>query len=167
MASRQSSIRTLLIGLVVFAAVVGLVVLLTSSPPAAPKQAPEEGNLDRYDDSIGRMANPVSYAEFSHVQIGWEGLAGVNIKQPGRTKAEAHELVVEIWRRYLKDRTESNWRTLQAQYNDDSADLHFRYQTEGGPPIGAVMQQCVKTTSIGYARIVETPYGFHLMRREK
>jgi hypothetical protein len=152
---------------VVFAAVAGLVVLLTSSPPAASRTPPEQLNLDHYDDSIGRMANPVSYAEFSHVLIGWEGLTGTRIKQPGRTKGEAHELVVEVWRKYLKDRTESNWRALQAQYNDDSEDPHYRYQTEGGPPIAPAMQQCAKTTSIGYARIVETPYGFHLMRREK
>ncbi len=155
--------QTSLIGLIIVVALLGGGIALAMS------HSPGEGGVvpkapEGYDDSWGKLDSPVSKATVTHVLVSWKG-AGVNtIKDPERSKEGARELIEEIWAKFRADPTESNWKELQVKYNEDSGPVHNKYEIPGN--LVQPFQDTGKSTEVGKARICESNYGYHLIRRE-
>ncbi|MCC6464279.1 MAG: peptidylprolyl isomerase [Planctomycetes bacterium] len=118
---------------------------------------------DPYDDSWGRLSEPNSRATVTHILIAWDG-TNVNTQKAPRSKEEARKLVEQVWHQYKANPTEANWKNLQRVNNEDSAP-HTSYDIPGS--LVQPFQDTGKSTKVGHARICESQFGFHLIRREK
>jgi hypothetical protein len=128
----------------------------TLAPAPAPAAKP-------YDDTLGKLDAPEAAWKVTHILVSWTGaFQGLDPKQP-RTKEEARRLVDDIWAKYSADPTDDNWRAMQLQYNEDSAP-HNVYDSKMN--LIEPFKQVSRTTKKGFARIVESQFGFHLIRRE-
>lgn len=128
-------------------------------PPPGP---PKVDMNTAYDDTWGKLATPVSKFKVTHILVSWEGISGVTPKEK-RTKEEARKLIEDIWARYKLEPSNDNWRKLQVQYNEDTG-AHNEY-TEAQSLVQPFMDTA-KTTAKDHARIVESQFGYHLIRRE-
>lgn len=159
---KQQSVAGALIVAIVAGVVIGLVLFNPLADPP-PSQAKVEIVGD-YDDSWGKLPTPVARATVTHILISWDG-AGVTTKQP-RNKDAARKLVDQLWLQFRNNPTESNWVKMQAQFNEDGQP-HSKYEVFTGAQLVQPFITCGQTTDINHARIVESNYGYHLIRREK
>lgn len=131
-------------------------------PEAASAEEPVTPmTVTAYDDSIGRLGKPATTWKVTHILVSWSGTQ-VPTKQP-RSKEEARKLIDELWRRYLANPTNDHWRQLQAQHNEDGAPHNVYDSTQSLVDAFVVGGSTTKT---GFARIVESEFGYHLIRRE-
>jgi hypothetical protein len=93
--------------------------------------------------------------------VSWTGLQ-VPTKQ-ARTKEEARKLIDEIWSKYRANSSQANWAALQKLHNEDSLPHSSYDSTQSLIP---EFKATAGSTGIGSARIVESRFGFHLIRRE-
>lgn len=155
------------VGLVVVAALIGAAIgaaVFNSSAGDPPPMPPVVDKGDQYDDSWGRLERPAASAAVTHILISWEG-TGVATKEPGRTKEQARELVEGIWRRYRDNQDEGYWKELQVTYNEDTGPVHKVYRVPEDSLVEPFKQGAL-TTLPTYARIIESQFGYHLIRRE-
>jgi uncharacterized protein YpuA (DUF1002 family) len=89
------------------------------------------------------------------------------MKNPQRTKEEARKLVEEVWRKYKDDQTDENWRALQTQHNEDSSVDAYKVYDTAIDSLVDPFKNCAKATKPNFARICESQFGYHLIRREK
>jgi hypothetical protein len=140
----------------------GIAFAIIHKPEGTP--IPYVKDSDAYDDNWGKQDPPDSKATVTHVLVSWEGGGVDNIKDPKRTKEQARKLIEEVWLKYKNDRSEENWKKLQSQFNEDTTP-HNTYDIPGN--LVQPFQDCGKSTKVGFARICESTYGYHLIRREK
>ncbi|MCG3182468.1 MAG: hypothetical protein ICCCNLDF_00530 [Planctomycetes bacterium] len=172
--AKKRNTRGTLIGTIIFAAILGSVIgAIIFHDPGEPLPGPDSVKFtDKYDDEWGKLAAPVSHVTVTHILVSWKGASPrVTPKDPERTKEQAWELVEQLWNRYKTDPTKENWTALQAKYNEDSQP-HNSYsipnpQNPRDPNGGMVkpFADCAKSTKEGFARIVESEFGYHLIRR--
>jgi hypothetical protein len=125
------------------------------------QEAPPTPAAKPYDDSLGKLETPDATWKVTHILVSWDGL-GVPTKKP-RKKDEARKLIDEIWAKYSEDPTVAHWKALQVQYNEDNQ-AHTVY--DNSQPLIEPFKTTAKSTKVGFARIVESQFGFHLIRRE-
>ncbi|MCA8917014.1 MAG: peptidylprolyl isomerase [Planctomycetes bacterium] len=175
MAKRKRSTRNNIVGVVIAAALIGSVIgAVIFYDPGEPLPSPGDVKFtEKYDDDWGKLKAPISHVDVEQILISWKGAnARVTPKDPERTKEEAWELVEQIWNRYKVNPTKENFADLQTQYNEDST-VHNTYSMPDprtGDPNGGLVKafaDCSKTTEEGFARIVESEFGYHLIRRKK
>ena len=171
MAKRKSSKRRSIIGIVVFAALLGgLIGAVIFYDPGQPLPGPDSVEFsDPYDDEWGKMPAPISHVTVEQILISWKDAnPRVTPKDPERTKEEARKLVDQIWNRYKTEPLKENFHALQAKYNEDSNphEIYGVPNPQGGSYVKP-FEDCAKSTEEGFARIVESEFGFHLIRRKK
>lgn len=160
---RASQYATIAV-LVLMAAAVGVSgALMVMNPDYAPAS-----NLGKdpwvYDDDAGRI-DRVKYAEAKRILVSWDGM-GVAAGD-GRTKERAFEIAEDLWNRYRKSPTESTWRELQRQYNEDRTRQRL-FKVSAGAGLDPVFTDCALTTAIGKVRMSQPgKLGYYLIRREK
>lgn len=169
--AKKRNTRGTLIGTIIFAAILGSVIgAIIFHDPGEPLPGPDSVKFtDKYDDEWGKLAAPVSHVTVTHILVSWKGASPrVTPKDPERTKEQAWELVEQLWNRYKTEPTKENWTALQARYNEDSKP-HERYGVPDptGQPLAKPFTDCAKSTNVNFARIVETEFGYHLIRREQ
>lgn len=161
----KSSNAAAIIGLVLLAIVGGVYIgtSIYNQPKGTPMPAPPKVDLnDPYDDSWGKLSSADSTWSVTHILVAWDG-TGVTTKKP-RDKAGARKLIDEIWGKYRVNPTEGNWKALQVEFNEDTAPTHKLYAS--ADPLVDPFKNTAKTTKVGFARVAESSYGFHLIRRE-
>jgi hypothetical protein len=168
---KQTSIIGAVLVAIVLGLIIGVVIFNPYDPPLPPP--PEIEHTEEYDDEWGKLDSPLSQAKVTHILISWKGKsARVTPKDPERTKEEARELVEEIWHKYRNNPTKGNWEYLQAEYNEDTQP-HNEYDLKGGPGgrntdgMDPEFSKTGRSIEVGKARICESAFGFHLIRREK
>jgi hypothetical protein len=163
---KRSAIGAILLAVVVGVAVGAAVYPRFEGPPPLTLEElePKIEFEWSYDDSIGRLGTPDRQWQVTHVLISWHG-SGASPRESGRTQDEAWELVQQLWHRYRKNPTSEHWRELQEKYSDDQADVYKVYHS--GDRLVEPFKECASTTRVGHARIVESQFGYHLIRREK
>lgn len=180
MAQKKSSAGSFIFGLIIAALVgvgLGLLIVNPGYKPPDPAAKKDKSGKDGgpattgYDDTWGLIA-PVKSAKVTHILV----KVGATSKPPGknRSEADAKTLVEEIWQKYKDapdDQKDKVWRDLQKQYNEDGTD-HNEYDVT--PQAGLVQgfKDVSLSTDVKKARIApydktKSPYGFHLIRREK
>lgn len=181
MAQKKSSVGSFVFGLIVAALIgVGLGLLIVNPGYKAPPENTSKNDKSRddapptggYDDNWGKLDKAVSNAKVTHILV----KVGDTSKPKGkkRSEAEAKKLVEEIWRKYVDApplEKEKVWKDLQKQYNEDGAD-HNSYDVSPTANLVQGFKDVGLTTEVGKARIApydkqKSPYGFHLIRREK
>lgn len=103
----------------------------------------------------------VQECRVQHILVSWNGQP-VTLKQP-RTKKQARLLAEEV---LAKARAEgSDWKALQKEHNEDSMDPHASFAIHAGAnfvPEFIAMGQSLKVGEFG---LVESTYGYHIIKR--
>lgn len=160
---RKTSVTGAILGAVAIGVIVGVVIFNPSDPPPPP---PEVEFTEEYDDDWGKLEAPVARAKVTQILVSWKGAnPRVSPKDPERTKEEAWDLVEEVWHKYRNDPTDDNWKSLQAEHNEDSAPQQ-EYDVDRSARLVEPFKKCAQSTDVGFARIVESEFGYHLIRRE-
>lgn len=168
MARRNKDSKAGLIGGVVVAVFLGIVIaFLIYRPFDQPPPPPPKVDLNTpYDDTWGKLVAPDARGVVTHILVSWTGAnPRVQVSSP-RTKEEARKLIDSIWAIYRNTPTEAVWKELQEKHNEDSGDKHNKYPVGGNDGLDPAFSACGKSTKVGHARIVESAFGFHLIRRE-
>jgi hypothetical protein len=168
--SKSNNIVSVVLAAAIIGGVIGAVIFYD---PGEPLPGPESVEFsDPYDDDWGKLKAPISHVDVEQILISWKGAnARVTPKDPERTKEEAWKLVEQIWNRYKTEPIKENFYALQEKYNEDSS-VHNTYSMPDprtGDPTGGLVKpfvDCAKTTKEGFARIIESEFGYHLIRRK-
>lgn len=166
MARPKQSKTAGVIGVVLLAIIGGvyLGVSVFNEPEGTPSPPPPKVDLnDKYDDAWGKLATADANWQVTHILVSWEG-AGVKTKKP-RDKAAARKLIDEIWAKYRVNPTADNWKALQVEFNEDTGQVHNVYKSSDS--LVEPFKETSKLTKVGFARVAESNYGFHLIRRER
>jgi len=170
---RQKKNQSLLnIGSIVTAVILGVIVAMAVYRPFDPPP-PGPANYDPnmpYDDSWGKLTSPDAQAEVTHILVGWTGANPRSTPKEPRTKEEARKLIDTIWALYRNNPTPEHWKALQAQHNEDNAggpeSAFNKYTCKAGDGLDPAFSSTGKSTKPKHARICESAFGFHLIRRE-
>ena len=171
MAKRRSNRKAGIIISILGAAMLGLVIgIMLYNDPGTPLPAPAEVEFNKpYDDEWGKLKTPVSHVSVEQILVTWKDAnPRVTPKDPERTKEEAYKLIVQLWNRYKNQPDRDNFKRMQTGYNEDSQ-VHNVYgvpNPQGGSYVKP-FTDCAKSTDEGFARIVESEFGYHLIRRLK
>ncbi len=159
---KQKSYAGIVIVLMILTAGIAMAVVNKTGDPIPFEEPPTE-----FDDDWGKLDTPVAKATITHTLISWAGKSPgrVTPKDPKRTEKQARELVEKLWLDYLNDPTDENWKSIQAEHNEDTQP-HNVYEV---PDTGLVQpfNDCGLSTKVNHARITESDFGYHLIRREK
>ncbi|MCC6575473.1 MAG: hypothetical protein IT462_16975 [Planctomycetes bacterium] len=130
------------------------------------------GAISIYDDSLDRLDEPVAKAKVTHILV----KVGDTAKPEGgkRTEDEAKALCEELWKKYRdtpEEDREKVWKEMQLKYNEDGAP-HNVYEVQPNSQFIPLFKDVALTTEVGGVRIApfdkqRSPYGYHLIRREK
>ncbi len=179
MAQKKSTVGSFVFGLIIAACIgVGLGLLIVNPTYKPPENvAKKDGEIEPpvpggYDDNLGKLPKAVPKATVTHILV----KVGPTSKPPGknRTEVEAKKLVEEIWKKYNDagplDR-DKVWNDLQEKYNEDGQ-AHTPYEVSPQAQLVQGFKDVGLTTEVKKARIApyhkeKSPYGFHLIRREK
>lgn len=156
---QPSLVMAVIFGLV-FGGIIAVAVWNTYDPP---KPGPKKPHYEEYDDSYGKLETPVASAKVTHILISWDG-QGVKMKVDKRTREQAKQLAEKIWMQYVNDG--ADWKSLQAQYNEDSGGPSAVYDVTPTASLVQPFKDCSLSTEVGKARIVESKFGYHIIRRE-
>ncbi|MBE7493179.1 MAG: peptidylprolyl isomerase [Planctomycetes bacterium] len=172
MPSRGQKNKLIGIGGVIAAVLLGGAVgLLVYNPFEPPPPPPPKIDLNMpYDDAWGRLTSPDAEAVVTHILVSWTGAnPRAKPKQP-RTKEEARKLIDQIWAMYRHTPTPENWKSLQEQYNEDNEggpqSAFNKYTCKANDGLDPKFSATGKSTRSKHARITESAFGFHLIRRE-
>ena len=161
------------IGVILSAIAIGLVVGIVLvnpnyQPPAANVEVdPKDVAYDHSRDGIPRVAK----AKVTHILVSWKGKG--KPKDPNRTQQQALKLAEEIWQKYnaAKDSEKDKvWNDLQEQYNEDSSDVHAKFDVTPTASLVQEFKDVALTTAVGKVRITMVPpekltFGYHVIRR--
>jgi hypothetical protein len=161
---KQQSMTGALILAVIAGVVIGVVLYNPlDTPPPGPAKVEIVGE---YDDSWGRLKTKVAKATVTHILVSWTGANPRSQPKEPRSKDEARKLIDQLWLQFRNNPTEGNWRKMQAQFNEDSQP-HTPYEVDRNASLVQPFKDCSMSTEINHARVVESEFGFHLIRREK
>jgi len=169
-AKRKSGNSAAIIGGVVFAVFGGIVLAVSvfNAQDETPLPAPPKIDLNTpYDDEWGKLATADSAWTVTHILVSWTG-SGVTTKKP-RTKEEARKLIDELWARFRNNPTKEYWTAMQKEFNEDGkpyTEYSWPLKT-GQVDMVPEFKRVAQTTKASHARIVESQFGFHLIRRER
>lgn len=132
----------------------------------------EEFWLVRDDDLYDLFVAPADYRDLGtfsgkvrHVLISWKGRApGLQLKDAERTKAQARALAEEVLRRANAG---EDFEALQKQYNEDDAGGNATKVYDVSPEVGFVKPflRLSKELKVGEAGLVESSFGYHVIKR--
>jgi hypothetical protein len=166
----KSSNTAAIIGLVLLAIVGGVYIgtSIYNEQQGTPMPAPPKVDLnDAYDDNWGKLTSADAQAVVTHILVGWTGANPRSTPKQPRSKEEARKLIDQIWAKFRVNPTDDNWKALQKQYNeDDQVDVHNKYTCKANDGLDPAFSACGKSTKPGHARVTETAFGFHLIKRE-
>ncbi len=161
------------LGVIVSAIAIGLIFGIVM---VNPNYTPPLGNIEvdakdvAYDHSKGSIPK-VAKAKVTHILISWKGKnARVTPKDPNRTEAQAKKLAEECWQQYQaaspadKDKV---WTELQKKHNEDSGDVHNKYDVTPQAGLDTQFKEVSLTTAVNKVRITMPPgdFGYHVIRR--
>jgi len=114
------------------------------------------------------VANRVSVR---HILIAWSELAAsyqgsLDPRAVERSKAQAEELIVEL---HTRTKAGESFAELMAGYSEDQGSAATGRSFDVSPDAGLVLdfKRLSLRLEIGESGIVETPFGFHLILRDK
>jgi hypothetical protein len=155
-ARRKGDKKVSVVGAIILAGVLGAAIGAfifhdSGTPPPSPDDIEFK---DPYDDALGKIDQPAPRGTVSQIFI------RIDDK---RTEEEAKKKIEQLWHR-LRNATweKTKWHELQDAYNEES-DKRKVYPFPGGP---AELLETAKTTKVGFARIIKSAKGYHLVRRE-
>lgn len=96
-----------------------------------------------------------------HILISWEG-QGVPLKQPGRTKEQAHELAKRLLQRY---RDGEDFIELQLEFNEDSMDPTAVFDVTPQANLVEPFKRVSGSLEVNEAGIAESRFGYHVIKR--
>jgi hypothetical protein len=165
MAKRKQNISVVstIIGAIVIGLILGAIMF---NPPGEPVGLPDVSFEGEYDDDWGKLSRPIQRGHVTHILITWDGQGRAQPKE-SRNQEEARELIEQLWHRYRNEPTESNWRDLQERYNEDGAPHNEYDVVQGSRNLDPDFTETGLNTEVGHARIVESQFGYHLIRRER
>lgn len=172
MAQRKANSNLMSLGAVIGAVILGIVIAVAVyNPLEAPPPGPVKFDPNTpYDDEWGKLSTPDEQADVTHILVGWTGANPSSQPKEPRTKEEARRLIEKIWGLYRTTPTVENWKLLQTRHNEDNragpGSEHNKYTCKRGDGLDPKFSECGKTTKSKHARIVESSFGFHLIRRE-
>jgi len=150
----------------IVAIAIGIIIgVVVYNPPGDPVNVPEVTFDASYDDTWGKLDRPDARGTVTHILIAWDGTNVGGQREP-RTKEQAREQIEQIWHKYRNQPTDENWRSLQAKHNEDGAP-HNEYEVHPGAQLVQPFIDIGLTTRAQHARIVESQFGWHLIRRER
>ncbi|MCF6228450.1 MAG: hypothetical protein L3J82_07310 [Planctomycetes bacterium] len=158
------------IGFVVSAVAIGLIIAMAmAGGPAHIATDPvlELKYTSKVDDDWGKLPSKVSKSDFRQIVIGWKGVPKTKLKDKNRNKELAREMIEQAWHFYRNDPTAERFIHLQIGLNEDFQGNEKLYLAYSNAPLEDAVIKAAQSTKKGFARIVESKYGFHLIRREK
>lgn len=172
MARNRNQSNLMSIGGILAAILIGVMIAFMVYRPFDPPP-PGPANYDPnmpYDDNWGKLATPDAEAVVTHILVSWTGAnPRSNPKEP-RTKEEARKLIETVWALYRNNPTPEHWKGLQASHNEDNQggpqSAFNKYTCKRNDGLDPKFSECGKSTKSKHARIVESDFGFHLIRRE-
>jgi PPIC-type PPIASE domain len=141
-----------------------------TAPTTTPKaDADQEEPSIQSNDILARDAL-VKKAQVKHILIGWKDLAknygneGMDPRAKARTRAEADELAVKILERV---RAGEDIDALMAQYSEDtgSAKTAAPYDVTVDAQLVFTFKRLSLRLKVGEAGLVQTVYGWHIIKR--
>ena len=157
------------IGFIISAVAIGLVIAIAVAGTPS-DEAPEPVLNIKYtsevDDDWGKLPSRVSKADFRQIVVGWRDVPKTKLKDKNRSKKLAREMIEQAWHFYHNEPTAERFVNLQRAFNEDAKGNDKLYLAYSNAPLEDAVIKTAQSTKKGFARIVETKHGFHLIRRE-
>ena len=107
--------------------------------------------------------------QVQHILIGWSELTdayrgGIDPRARSRSRQQADELTLELYQRVQAGEP---FETLMAEYSEDRASAVSGQSIEVTPDAGLVLdfRRLSLRLAVGEVGIVQSPYGWHIIKR--